>query len=357
MGVPNLTTRYARAMIFSAERKGLDLAQICRAGRLPPEAIGPDVDYIESDTLIHLNQLIKMALDDDFCGFTRERCKPGSIALVCEAMVCEETIAEALKSAFRLYAFITDEMSFELQDETEYATITLKLSHPEIDTFHYLHEWWLMIWPHICGWLIGEEFPVTSASLPYAPDGPVSEYDAAFWGPCLFMQPQAQVRFPASLLKRRVIRTLTDFRTDLFNYRSEVIHVPGIRRSWKAVIKQRLTERLANTECLLSIDEIAQEFNMGSKTLRRRLDDEGITFRELKEEIRREAILRLLSEPNIPIGEVSLRAGFSERNGLVRAVRLWVGVSPREYRNMIVGRGMEDSPRTETNVLDCAVTS
>jgi len=352
MGVPNLTTRYARAMIFSAERKGLDIAQLCRAGGLPPEAIGPDVDYIGPDTMIQLNQLIKVALDDDFCGFAGDRCKPGSIAVVCEAMVREETIADALTGAFRLYAFITNEMSFELKEETESATITLKLSHPEIDTFHYLHEWWLMIWPHICGWLIGEEFPVISACLPYAPNGPVSEYDAAFWGPCHFMQPLAQIRFPATLLKRRVIRTLTDFRTDLFNYRSDVINVPGIRRSWKAVIKKRLTERLANTECLLSIDEIAQEFNMSSKTLRRRLDDEGITFRELKEEIRREAILKLLSEPNIPIGEVSLRAGFSERNGLVRAVRTWVGVSPKEYRSMIVGRGLAESARTETNLLN-----
>jgi len=34
---------------------------------------------------------------------------------------------------------------------------------------------------------------------------------------------------------------------------------------------------------------------------------------------------------------VSLRAGFAERNGLVRAVRSWVGISPREYRGRMTG--------------------
>src|SRR6202044_8901 len=103
--------------------------------------------------LLQLNHLVKVALDDDFCGFALGRCKPGSIPVVCEAMVGEETLADALKSAFRLYSFITDEMSFALKEDADCATITLRLSHPEIDTFHYLHEWWLMLWPHISGWL------------------------------------------------------------------------------------------------------------------------------------------------------------------------------------------------------------
>jgi AraC-like DNA-binding protein len=325
-------------MIFSAERRGLDLEQICRAGGLDPAAIRREVETIGSDILLQLNHLIKVALDDDFCGFALHRCKPGSIAVVCEAVVCEETLAQALRSAFRLYSFITDEMTFALDEGPDCATITLKLSHPEIDTFHYLSEWWLMLWPHISGWLIGEEIPVTMASLPYAPEGPVSEYDAAFWGPCQFMQPQALVRFPASFLKRRVIRAVGDFRDKLLTGSVNLVEVPGVRHSWKALVKKTLTECLAKTECLLSIDGIAQEFSMSSKTLRRRLDGEGVTFRQLKEEIRREAVLKLLSEPGIPIGEVSLRAGFSEKNGLVRAVRSWVGISPKEYRSLIVGR-------------------
>jgi AraC-like DNA-binding protein len=338
MGVPNLTTRYARAMIFSAERRGLDLEQMCRAGGLDPKAIRPEVAVIGPDILLQLNHLVKVALDDDFCGFALGRCKPGSIAVVCEAMACEETLAEALTSAFRLYSFITDEMSFALDQDPNCATITLTLSHPEIDTFHYLSEWWLMLWPHISGWLIGEEIPVTMASLPYAPGGPVSEYDAAFWGPCQFMQPHAQVRFPASFMKRRVVRARGEFRGMLLTRSMNLVEVPGIRRSWKALVKKKLTACLAKTERLLSIDEIAREFNMSSKTLRRRLDGEGVTFAQLKDEVRREAVLTLLSEPGIPIGEVSLRAGFSEKNGLVRAVRSWVGISPKEYRSLIVGR-------------------
>jgi AraC-like DNA-binding protein len=115
-----------------------------------------------------------------------------------------------------------------------------------------------------------------------------------------------------------------------------------------------MKEWLFKTESLLSIEALAHEFNISSQTLRRRLEEDGISFRSLKEEVRREVILAWLAEPDIPIGEISLRAGFAERNGLARAVRSWVGVSPSEYRHRVTEKISTTKPHTRN--LQGAVT-
>lgn len=335
MGTPNLITRYARAMLKSAEAHGHDLSRICQLAGISADAVSPDVPVISADIFTRLNKVIKAALDDDFCGFTTTRCRPGTIPFICESMVHDNTLGDALDRAFRFYSFLTNELIFALEENEEIATITLTLAHPEIDTFHYLHEWWLMMWPHLSSWLVGEEIPVIRVDLPYEPDAEVDEYVEAFWGPCRFLQPMAQVQFPARFLRRRIIRSMSDLGEGFMSRQVDLVSVQGVQRSWRTLVRTKMKECLYKTERLLSIEDLAHEFDVSSQTLRRRLDDEGISFRSLKKEIRREVVLKWLSEPDIPIGEVSLRAGFSERNGLVRAVRAWVGVSPKEYRGLV----------------------
>jgi AraC-like DNA-binding protein len=346
MGTPNLITRYARAMIYAAEAQGHDLALLCASAEIDPEAIRPDLPEIGPSTFSRLNRAIKFAMDDDFCGFTRSRCKAGSFPMVCESMVHDANLGDALRRAFRMYSFITDDLTFALKEDGDLATITLTITEPEMDTFHYLHEWWLLVWPHISSWLIGEEIPVLRVDLPYEPIAPIEEYTEAFWGPCQFVQPATQVQFPARFLQRRIVRSMRDLGQGFMTTQIDLVEVTGLHRSWRTLIKTKLKECLIKTERLLSIEDLALEFNMSSKTLRRRLDDEEISFRQIKDEIRRELVLQWLSEPNIPIGEVSLRAGFAERNGLVRAVRSWVGLSPKEYR----GRMIENPYRSQASV-------
>jgi len=349
MGAPNLITRYARAMLHAADRQGKDLTELCRAAGVDPEEIRPDVPTISAETFGRLNRVIKVALDDEFCGFTARRCKAGTLPFICESIIREDTLGHALRRAFRFYALLSDDLSFSLDEDGDIATLGLTLAQPEIDQFHYLHEWWLIIWPHLSSWLIGEEIPVIRVDFPYAPSVDVDEYIEAFWGPCHFLQSAARLQFPARFLRRRIIRSLDDVTQFFTGTTINLVSVGGVHRSWKTLIKTKMKECLFKTENLLSIEDLAQEFNMSSQTLRRRLEDEGISFRALKEEVRREVILKWLSEPDLPIGEVSLRAGFAERNGLVRAVRSWVGVSPKEYRGMMVDGRIPPAPDLSAN--------
>jgi len=76
---------------------------------------------------------------------------------------------------------------------------------------------------------------------------------------------------------------------------------------------------------------------ISAATLRRRLDAEGTTFRDLRSDVLNEAAKKLLrSRSSIP--EVAEELGFSDVRAFNRAFRAWNGVSPRAFADATPGK-------------------
>lgn len=80
-----------------------------------------------------------------------------------------------------------------------------------------------------------------------------------------------------------------------------------------------------------SIDEVAGKLNVTPRTLQRRLQAEGLVFRDLVETLRQQHARRLLALRQKSIGQVSDLLGYSDVTNFSRAFRRWTGRSPRDY--------------------------
>ncbi|MAL99666.1 MAG: AraC family transcriptional regulator [Alteromonadaceae bacterium] len=80
-----------------------------------------------------------------------------------------------------------------------------------------------------------------------------------------------------------------------------------------------------------SMDEVAEKLNVTPRTLQRRLQAEGMVFRELVESIREHHARRLLALRQKSIGQISDLLGYSDVTNFSRAFRRWTGTSPRDY--------------------------
>jgi AraC-like DNA-binding protein len=81
-----------------------------------------------------------------------------------------------------------------------------------------------------------------------------------------------------------------------------------------------------------SADSVARRLSMSRSTLKRRLRNEGLTFREVKEAVILELAKRALSETDIPVGDISDRLGYSEPSSFHRAFRRLSGATPIDFR-------------------------
>lgn len=77
---------------------------------------------------------------------------------------------------------------------------------------------------------------------------------------------------------------------------------------------------------------IAQALNLSTRTLVRRLHAEDTTFLQVKDQLRQEITLRLLSESHQPVEDIATQIGFESLAAFYRAFKTWTGSTPLTYR-------------------------
>ncbi|GGC74676.1 AraC family transcriptional regulator [Marinobacter halophilus] len=81
-----------------------------------------------------------------------------------------------------------------------------------------------------------------------------------------------------------------------------------------------------------SLDEVARTLAVSPRSLRRKLDQEGTSFRKLLEEERSQLALQLLKNSSMKLDELAIHLGYTDTASFTRAFRRWMNCSPGEYR-------------------------
>lgn len=124
-------------------------------------------------------------------------------------------------------------------------------------------------------------------------------------------------------------------------------HSPVMSVDLRALLEQRAKERdeapqtIAAVEqvlnragsSMLSIKQVASALDLSVRTLRRRLEEAGTSFRSISDRIYAETAQRLLRDQGLTVAEASERLGFSDTRAFRRAFKRWVGQAPGELRH------------------------
>jgi AraC-like DNA-binding protein len=94
----------------------------------------------------------------------------------------------------------------------------------------------------------------------------------------------------------------------------------------RAVISQTLLAGQSGAE------QVARRLGMSSRTLQRRLSEEGTSHGELVDDVRREQAMLHLAGNRFSIGEISFLLGFAHPNGFHKAFKRWTRMTPAHYR-------------------------
>jgi len=94
----------------------------------------------------------------------------------------------------------------------------------------------------------------------------------------------------------------------------------------RIAIQQRLTGRRP------TIEDIADALHISSRTLQRRLQDDGSSFQRVLEEARHQLARHYLNNSVIELNEAAYLLGYEDGNSFVRAFRTWEGVPPARWR-------------------------
>lgn len=84
----------------------------------------------------------------------------------------------------------------------------------------------------------------------------------------------------------------------------------------------------------LAIDYIAEELNLSKRTLQRRLQQQHISFAQLRDQVRFHYSIGYLIEQNLSIDSISASLDFSDRTSFTNAFKRWTNLSPSTFRKL-----------------------
>jgi AraC-like DNA-binding protein len=102
-------------------------------------------------------------------------------------------------------------------------------------------------------------------------------------------------------------------------------------------VRQELSARLGGPAATLG--DVARVVAVHPRTLQRALGDEGLSFAEILDCVRRERARALLTGTDLPLAGISARLGFAEPAVLTRCARRWWGRTPSQLREQPGFRG------------------
>jgi len=86
---------------------------------------------------------------------------------------------------------------------------------------------------------------------------------------------------------------------------------------------------------MVSLDDIASNFNLSTRTMQRKLKEEGINFQQVADEVRKSLAINYLKAGEYPVKQVSYMLGYNELSAFTRTFKRWTGITPGTYMKSI----------------------
>ena len=78
-------------------------------------------------------------------------------------------------------------------------------------------------------------------------------------------------------------------------------------------------------------NRIAERMNRSLSTLQRQLQQEGTSYRQIRDDTRRQLATEYVRESKLSLSQIAYLLGYSDQSNFSRAFRRWTGVTPKEF--------------------------
>lgn len=201
--------------------------------------------------------------------------------------------------------------------------------------------WWFLLGARLsfARWVSGRELVPVRIDLPCPRPASADVFDRFIGSPVRYDTPDCRELMPADwlawlnpnadatmhqLMAARTARQMSQHPTgDTMLLRARLVLAAHMRQGHE-----------------LHLEDVAQAVSASApewagttpRQLQKRLAEQGLSYKELVEEVRRERALRLLRDTDRPMGEIALDCGYTEVSPFHRAVRRWTGLTPLQVR-------------------------
>lgn len=321
---------YVSALYHLAKKNGLDSDSLLAQCNISKEVIDKPEVRVRTEDLSVLQKACWDASREESMGILHVRLEHGTYYMMGKLTVNQPTLQKALELGARFYNLVTRFDFIHLDIGAETTLMSFNRVKPEEDYGHLFAEMCLLAWHRYASWLIANSLPLIETRFNYPAPQHAREYSYLFPGAHKFDCHSLSLQFPTQYLSRPVKQNEASLKSFMNNCPLELFRQYKADYSVSAEVKRIINRTIMDGNT--SIDDVAANLFMTTRTVMRRLKDEGASFQQIKDLVRRDKAINLLTLYSVPIKEVAERVGFSDPAVFTRAFRSWTSQSPRQYR-------------------------
>jgi AraC-like DNA-binding protein len=253
------------------------------------------------------------------------RCGLETLGLVGRLAAAAPDLGGALR-AIILYSHLHDRGAVPLLWEQAHQ------ARPDVPGIHPIYDGALAIMFNVLKTLAGPGWKPTEVALHPVPNRDLAPYRAFFRCPLRTGVRYAALAFPATGLSRPLAGA--DPAAYVHTLR-EIEALNALRDLGLHVRVGRVLRRLliaSDPASGTSLEQMAALFCLHPRTLNRRLQAEGTSFRALLDEARYRIARQLLRDTLLGVEELAVTLGYADATAFSRAFRRWSGTAPSRWR-------------------------
>lgn len=333
----SISTHFAIEALKSAKRMGIDLSGLLQEAELDPKRLSNPKFRLTPAQFGTLIRLVWERGDDEFMGCAEQPARHGTFSLFAREALRADSLDQVYRHLCRFYRLVNNSLELTyIVGETE-ASLSMTMRRPALDADHLLRDFLMLLWHRFPSWLIGQRIPLIKVEMQGPKPEHADEYRLIFPCPVTYNAHCNRMIFDRTTLKAPIVQNLEGLKDHLR-------HAPlqwFTRQEYLPVFTRRVKDYM-NIDTLQASDHpnemntIAIKLNMTTRTLRRKLNDEGTSFQEIKDEVRRDAAIHKLNQSRATVQAIAQQLGFSETAAFTRAFKRWTGQTPREFRKGVI---------------------
>ena len=321
--------------LVSAKTAGIDIhAALAVAGI--EEALAHDSDARIPSVRFErmLEYMIEVSADPLFGLHTSAFIQPGSYSVMGYIAMSSNTVGEALARVSTYEKLVGDMGTTRVDQDGSLMRVIWDCRHTRQPVRRNLIENVLASWVQYTRWLADADLRPAYVMLEHdAPDpSRVAEYEQLFHGPVRFRQKVNAIVTHPDVLMHRLRQPDPDLLKVLESHAAQRLAELGLATTLTFRVREAIRACIEKTS-LPRKEIVADMLAMNPRTLLRRLQDEGTTYQDVLDTLRREVAIDLLRNTRTTQADIAIRLGFAEIRSFQRCFKRWTGQTPGEFRD------------------------
>lgn len=315
-----LSAVWARTVVQGFEALGLDISALSETLGVPPGLWKDPAARLPRDLLGRLWREALRASDDRFLALNvGELWEPRTDHLVFLLITSAPTLGEGLEAAARYQQLLSHAQVMSLAREGDRHLIEINRVEDQLPILAHEIEFIAVVLMKLCSFATGEAFRVRELRFDHAYRGHIEQYEALFRAPVVFGAHKAALVLDDEVWRLPLKHGNQTLHAQLAAS-AAAQHAQLETHAFVDKVREKCRALLPKSQC--NIETLASAMHLSPRTLQRRLQDQGTSFREVVDAAR-QAIVRDGVERHQSMAEIGRHAGFTNARSFQRAMKRW----------------------------------